>query len=61
MDIVGIIRKSYRSYGSLISDDFIAFLRETSQNNVSLRKKSYRFFLQINQIAIYLFLSLDMD
>ncbi|KAG5683909.1 hypothetical protein PVAND_013168 [Polypedilum vanderplanki] len=34
MDIVGIIKKSYRSYGSLFSDDFIAFIKESSQNHI---------------------------
>lgn len=36
MDIVGIIKKSYKSYGTLLSDDFVAFLKETTQNNVRL-------------------------
>lgn len=40
MDIVGIIKKSYRSYGTLFSDDFVAFLKESSQNHVSFLKLS---------------------
>ena len=39
MDIIGVINRVYRSYGTLFSDDFIAFLKENSQNHVS--KKNF--------------------
>lgn len=35
MDIVGLIKKSYRGYGSLISDSWYALLKENVRNNVS--------------------------
>jgi hypothetical protein len=39
MDIVGIIKKSYRSYGSIISEDYLAFFKET--NEIHVRKIFY--------------------
>lgn len=35
MDIVGLIKKSYQGYGSLISDSWYALLKENVKNNVS--------------------------
>ncbi|KAL7028237.1 hypothetical protein ACKWTF_005772 [Chironomus riparius] len=34
MDIIGVINSIYRSYGTLFSDDFIAFFKENTQNHV---------------------------
>lgn len=56
MDITGLIKKSYRSYGTLLSDDFIAFLKETTENNVS--RKILIFKLHISIIYIKM---LDLD
>jgi hypothetical protein len=63
MDIVGIIKKSYRSYGSLFSDDFVAFIKESSQNNVSLEITffSYRFFSIMKNLRYYFDSLPDMD
>lgn len=42
MDVTGLLKKSYQSYGTFFSDDFLAFLKQTSENHVS--QYQYRFF-----------------
>lgn len=39
MDIIGIIKRIYRSYETLFSEDFIAFLKENTQNHVNFFEK----------------------
>lgn len=40
MDMIGVIKRIFRSYEVLFSDDFIAFFKENSQNHVSRFKIS---------------------
>lgn len=56
MDITGLIKKSYRSYGTLLSDDFIAFLKETTENNVSRKILIFKLHIAIIYIKM-----LDLD
>lgn len=56
MDITGLIKKSYRSYGTLLSDDFIAFLKETTENNVSRKILIFKLHISIMHLKM-----LDLD
>jgi hypothetical protein len=57
MDITNLIKKSYRSYGSFFSDDFLAVMRKfLGENNVS-RKIFFSFLSIFVNVVKFFFLA----